>query len=130
MRVDSAINLIDHLVYKPGWKFTAEDHTNRFEGAIKLRIDYPAMDSGRDSAKNGYDIPIPVTYAIFPMHVIDCDDVSLYRKILGCIMEIEEHEAREFLRVLPTLWAPFHPHNIDGMRRWGDPEKDLHFGIA
>jgi hypothetical protein len=129
MNVTSAIELVNNVVYKPDWKITATDHTNRFEGAVTVRIDYPARATERAEAAEGYPREI-MTYAIFPMIVIDCDDVSLYRKLLSKIMEIEEHEAREFLRVLPTFWAPFHPHRVDGMRRWGHLESDLQFGIA
>lgn len=129
MNVSSAIRLVNELVYKPGWSFTAEDHTNRFEGSIKVRIDYPALNSNRERAEHGYDEEIK-TYASFAMIVLDCDDVSLYRKVIERVIEIEIHEAREFLRVEPTFWAPFHPHRIDGMKRWGAVESDLQFGVC
>jgi len=129
MNVASAVRLVNELVYKPGWAFTAEDHTNRFEGSIKVRIDYPAMNSNRDRAEHGYDEEIK-TYASFALIVQNCDDITLYRKLLDRIIQIEIHEAREFLRVEPTFWAPFHPHRIDGMQRWGDVESDLLFGVC
>jgi hypothetical protein len=138
MNIESAIILIDQLIYKPGWKFEATDHTNRFEGSVKVRITYPAPNTNRDNAKNGYCEQI-VTYAEFPMIVQTIDDVCLYRKIANAIIEIETHEMREALRILPTYWAPFHPHQIDGMKRWDrtesfDPSEDifpdLRFGIA
>ena len=128
MRIDSAISLVENLVYKPGWSFSATDHSKRFEGAICVRIDYPARASEREEAPS-YCREI-MTYATFPMIVQDCDDTALYRKILAAITEIEIHEAREFLRVQPTMWAPFHPHRIDGMKRYGDVSADLKFGIA
>lgn len=134
MRISSALKLIGELQYKPGWKFTAEDHSNRFEGSITLRIDYPARNSNRDQAEAGYPEEI-TTYASFPMIVADCEDDELYFRILQLIGEIEMHEAREFLRIAPTMWAPFHPHKVDGMKRWaartgGNLEADLQFGIA
>lgn len=129
MNVSSAVRLVNELVYKPGWSFSAEDHTNRFEGSIKVRIDYPAMNSNRDRAEHGYDEEIK-TYASFALIVQDCDDITLYRKLLDRIIQIEIHEAREFLRVEPTFWAPFHPHRIDGMQRWGAVENDLLFGVC
>ena len=131
MRVESAVELVNHLIYKPGWNITAKDHRNRFEGAIQVRIEYPARNSNREKAAKGYPEEIPGgTYAEFPVIVEDCDDTGLYRKIINKIIDIEAHEAREFLRVEPTCWAPFHPHRIDGMKRWGDVEGDLKFGIA
>lgn len=135
MDVRSAIELVNNsLVYKPGWTFTATDHTNRFEDTIVVRVDYPARNSNRDQAAEGYQEEI-MTYASFPLVVKDCDDESLMFQILDAIGKIEMHEAREFLRLAPTMWAPFHPHRVDGMRRWsartGEPlVGDLQFGIA
>jgi hypothetical protein len=138
MNVDSAIALIDNLLYLPGWGFEAADHTNRFEGSVKVKITYPARNSNRDQAPDGYPETI-TTYAEFPMVVANCDDMWLYRKVANAVVEIETHEMREFLRVKPTFWAPFHPHRIDGMKRWNATEDsgpaddifpDLRFGIA
>lgn len=129
MEISSAIRLIENLIYKPEWSFEAKDHSNRFEGAITLRIEYPAFQSERADAENGYPNAIR-PYATFPIVVSDCDDTGLYRLVLECIMQIEEHEAREFLRVKPTMWAPFHPHRVDGMRRFGTMQQDLRFGLA
>lgn len=135
MDIQSALKLVNEsLVYKPEWKFTAEDHSNRFEGTITVRVDYPARNSNRDQAENGYPEEI-MTYAVFPLVVVDCDVESLTYKILESIIKIEAHEAREFLRVEPTMWAPYHPHRVDGMKRWsartGEPlVSDLQFGIA
>lgn len=137
MNVDSAIQLVGQLIYKPEWAFEASDHTNRFEGSIKVKITYPALNSNRDQAADGYPQMIS-TYAEFPMVVANCDDTSLYRQIANAIVKIEEHEMREFLRVLPNYWAPFHPHRIDGMKRWNATDgtaadqvvPDLQFGIA
>lgn len=132
MLVDSAIQLIGQLTYKPGWTFEPEDHTNRFEGSVKVKISYPANDTSREDAREGYPNPIPVTYAVFSFGVSNLDDIQLYREIANCIMEIECHEMREFLRVSPTFWAPFHPHQLDGMRRWNPDtvKQDFQFGIA
>lgn len=141
MEINSAVELINSLVYKPGWRITATDHSNRFEGTVTVRFDYPARNSNRseatgENADNPYPNEIPGgTYATFPLIVEDCDDACLYERILEMIVCIEEHEAREFLRVQPTGWAPFHPHRVDGMRRWAaykgtSVTDDLKFGIA
>jgi hypothetical protein len=128
MRVDSAVDLVNGIVYRPGWTITAKPHTARFEGAICVRIEYPAQNTDRDQAP---DYPTPIqTRATFPLIVSECDDVALYRQVMDAIMEIEEHEAREYFRVEPTHWAPFHPHRVEGMNRWGNPQRDLRFGLA
>lgn len=134
MNVESAVRLVNQLVYKPGWLITATDHSMRFEGTICVRFEYPAIETGRGNAELGYPEDVR-PYANFPMIVADCTDEDLYYRILCKIREIEIHEARETLRVQPTYWAPFHPHQIDGMRRWaertgGSIEDDLRFGIA
>ena len=130
MDVQDALALVDTLIYKPGWTFRAEDHRNRFESTIKLRIDYPARNSDRDEARRGYPTPIS-TYAELPIIVGDCTEEQFLRRIMEAILQIEEHEAREFFRVRPTYRAPFHPHRIDGMEAWGDNIKaDLQFGVA
>ena len=135
MEAKSAIKLIHDVIYKPGWVFVARDHTGRFEDSITVRIEYPARNSNRDQAVAGYPKEIN-TYAEFPLVVKDCTDEDLYAELLRMIMSIEEHEAREFLRVEPTQWAPFHPHRVDGMRRWAartgrtDLRADLQFGLA
>lgn len=129
MEIASAVELVRHVCYRPGWEFTAEDHSARFEGAITVKISYPTRNANRDQAPQGYPTEIQ-PHATFPMVVAECDAESLYRKLLACILEIEEHEAREFFRVSPTHWAPFHPHRLDGMRRWGRVDHDLRFGIA
>jgi hypothetical protein len=132
MRTETALELIDGLTYKPGWKLIASDHSDRFEGAIKLHVEYLAANSNRELADAGYPEQI-VARAEFPIMVGDCDEAcTLYRRIIDALMEIELHEAREFLRVRSTGWAPFHPHRLDGMRRW-DPTNvrpDFTFGIA
>lgn len=128
MEVESALDLINALVYKPHWGISATDHRDRFEGSVVVRIDYPARSSNRDEAPK-FTKPI-MTYATFPLVVQDCDDVALYRQIAKALIAVEVHEMREFLRVRPTMWAPFHPHRVDGMKRWGEAEHDLVFGIA
>ncbi|MBB4786020.1 hypothetical protein [Streptomyces rapamycinicus] len=135
METASAIELVEDVIYKPGWTFTARDHTKRFESTIVVRVNYPARNSNRDQAETGYPQEI-TTYAEFPLVVNDYTDEDLYAALLETIMSIEEHEAREFLRVQPTNWAPFHPHRATGMRRWAarsdkpDLMDDLQFGIA
>ncbi|MFF4257929.1 hypothetical protein ACFY1L_42775 [Streptomyces sp. NPDC001663] len=131
----SAIELIHRVIYKPGWSFKARDHVNRFEGTVVVRVNYPARNSNRDQANGGYPEEI-TAYAEFPIVVKDSTDEDLYAALLRVISSIEEHESREFLRVHPTGWAPFHPHRVDGMRRWAarhgkaDVLADLQFGVA
>ncbi len=139
MDIASATQLVDNLVFFPGWEFKASDHSKRFEGTISVRVEYPSCETSRERAAEGY----PETnkpYVNVPIVVRDLDDIGLYRALIAVAMEIAEHEFREALRVKPTLWAPFHPHQIDGMRRWQEGSAqmdasthlrgDLQFGLA
>lgn len=160
MYIDTAKALIGNLIYKPGWEFICEDGTSRFEGAVVLTIWYPCPDSNRDNARLGYpDVEPCATVkngkeieagtptirpdgrarASFTLMIGDADQDTLNYMVANAIMEIEEHEMREFLRTSPTYWAPFHPHHTDGMERWakvsGKPfahvqRGDLSFGLA
>lgn len=138
MRTETAIELINHnLIFFPGWHLGAKDHTKRFEGTIILRIDYHTWETGRENAAQNYPQEID-TYAEFPIVVVDmANDVDLYREIICCIMKVWEHETREALRVKGSLWSPFHPHAVDGMKRWVETTPrgdrimpDLQFGIG
>lgn len=131
MRVESAIRLIENLTYRPGWKFEATDYTKRFEDSIMVKYTFPAYHTERELAEQGYPSHTDESWAQFPMQVGNCNsDVELYRRALRHILKIESHEAREFLRVKPTYWAPFHPHRTDGMTAWGEPDEDFRYGVA
>lgn len=131
MDASSAITIINEaLVFAPGWTITAEPFTERFENTIKVSVNYPACQTARDDAKEGYPHVIHAD-ASFVM-VCDCNDTAdLFRKLLEeVIFPIQHHEAREMLRLKPTFWAPFHPHKIGGMEAWGDRWNDMRFGLA
>jgi hypothetical protein len=124
----SATELIDTLVYKPDWKFDATI-SDRYEGAVQVRVAYPAKRFNRADAPD-YTTDLDAVASVTIL-CGDCpDDTSLYRKLIDFLLTIEEHESREALRVRPTMWAPFHPHRQDGIKRWGSPARDLTFGVA
>ena len=130
MKVPTAIALIANLVYKPGWTMETEDYSHRHEDGVKVTLCCDTYRSEREEAEEGYPSPIRPR-ASFCILVGDLEtDVDLYRALMDKIIEYEVHEAREFLRVKPTLWAPFHPHKADGQKRWGNPAADLAFGMV
>ncbi len=139
MEIKSAIRLINDLGYKPGWTIEAESYEQRFEGTVMVKFTFPAYESERhfaDATDGAYN-PEPIeSYAKFPIMVGDItDQTELYGRVLDAIRRLEMHEAREFLRVRPTWWAPFHPHRVDGMKRWaertGEPlGEDFRYGLA
>lgn len=140
MDVNTAIELVGQLAYFPGWEFEASDHCKRFEGSITVKVTYPSFETNRPEAKEGYPVENR-PYATFPLMVHEMSNATdLYYAIGQVIMKIYDHEMREALRVKPTYWAPFHPHQIDGIRRWRKSRRhakrwemqlsDLQFGLA
>ncbi len=136
METASAVALVNNLSYRPGWTIEATDYTNRFEGSIMVKFTFPAFHTERALAAEGYPSQTDSSWAQFPIIVGDCaTDDDLYFKVLQEITRLEQHEAREFLRVAPTMWAPFHPHRVDGMKRWAakngsDVGCDFRYGVA
>lgn len=132
MLAETACAIINEaVVFFPGWNFTAEDYCHRFEDTVRCTVHYPAVQTNRADAHEGYLCVIEAV-ASFVIVTGDCrDEVDLLRCLLdGAIMKVHEHESREGLRLRPSYWAPFHPHKVGGMRRWGDPGGDLSFGLA
>jgi hypothetical protein len=128
MLTRSAVELVSGLIFRPGWTLTSEA-CGRFEECIIVRFDYPAPDYSREFAKDGYCAKAE-PHASFRIPVRDLDDIGLYRALLDKVAIIDGHEAREALRVRPTMWSPFNPHRLDGMERYGCAERDLLFGVT
>lgn len=125
MQITTAVELIHQLVFFPGFEFKAVDHTNRFEGTVKVRVEYDAWNTNRETLRDDHYTEKIHTFAEFPLMVEDLDDeVMLYRRLMIVLMRLYEHEAREALRVKATQWAPFHPHKVNGMRRWLSTNND------
>lgn len=141
MRIQTAQELVANLVYKPEWQFNIREN-KRFENTVNVDIVYPAVNSDREDAAAGFPNPIPPMGArasfVLALDSIN-SDVDLYSALCVFIMQIEEHEMREFLRIEPTFWAPFHPHHTDGIERWAKVthqkveyvrQMDMTFGLA
>jgi hypothetical protein len=123
MQVQSAIDYVNggSFVYKPGYVFFAQDYTYRMGGAILLTITFDALSTDRDDAREGYKKILEPLVTTFPIIVQDCkSDDDLLFQILRAIIDLETHEAREFLRKRPTYSAPFHPHRHDCMVKWAE----------
>jgi len=138
MYTETAVTLVNEsLVFPPGWSVTATDHTSRFEGTILVHVVLTeAKKSEREEAPD-YKVPIPNgARSAFPVLVSDVEDIEgLVFRLIEAMSEAYTHEIREFTRVAPTYWAPFHPHKGDGIKRWaaatgGDPKRDYLFGLG
>lgn len=123
MDVRSACDYVngDSFVYKPGYTFVAQSYEYRMQGAILLTITFDALSTDREDARNGYNVMLEPLVTTFVVHVHECrSDDDLLFQILRCIIDLETHEAREFLRKVPTFSAPFHPHRHGSMIRWAE----------
>lgn len=116
MRIAEAVRIIDSVVYKPGWRITVEN-PNSFTSTLQVRVDYPAQNSNREEAVNGYPTSIDIS-ASFPVYIGYSTPEQLITAVFSALIKIETHEAREFFRVRPTYDAPFHPHRVEGMLAW------------
>lgn len=123
MQVASAVDYIngESFVYKPGYTFVAQSYEYRMQGAILLTITFNALSTDRHDARDGYKVMLEPLVTTFVVHVHDCkSDDDLLFQVLRCLIDLETHEAREFLRKRPTYSAPFHPHRHDAMIRWAE----------
>lgn len=138
MRVDTALSLINNeLAYPVGWEIFAEDHRKRFEESVCIHVNITdARKSEREEAPEYKAIVPGGARAKFVVPVGDVESIEdLVFRVILAILEDFTHEVREFVRVKSTNWAPFHPHKIDGIKRWSaahgtDPFRDYLFGIA
>lgn len=137
MHVDTALTLVNEsLVYPPGYKVTATDHSKRFEDTVCLHVNIDAQASDRAEAPDYATKIKGGARSSFAIAVGDVKDVEqLTYRVINALIEATTHELREFVRVTPTFWAPFHPHRIDGIKRWSqaegvDPKRDYLFGLS
>lgn len=144
MEVQTAVRLINsELKFMPGWHWDAEDFTKRHEGCVKVFIGLDTVQSEREDAESSYPRKV-LARGWFVLPVADVhSDAELYWRMLQMFGDVFFHEAREFVRIGETYWAPFHPHRLDGIRRWARKSPkwakkfdllkdngDLQYGIA
>lgn len=131
MKTETAITLINQLSYKPGYRFEAHDYCHRFEDTICLTIHCPTWSTDRKDAQKEYqgaELDLRTKFLIQVGEFTSQEE--LFRAVLDQIIKLETHEAREFLRVGDTKWAPFHPHKAEGQRLFGDVAGDMAYGLV
>lgn len=136
MEVQTAVQLINDAVFRPGWEITAEDYSHRHESCVCVSYIFETWNFVKEEAPT-YPTRIKAPNTIrCPLIVADMGGVEdLFYAVLQQIGKINSHEDREALRVGSTLWAPFYPHRVDGQKRWADRngstiDEDLLFGVA
>ena len=109
----------DEVTYKPGWTITA---TPVDTDGVRVAVHFVAVDSNREMAKRGYPkdgLAVPTPENTF--HLADplVNEAGILTVLMTFLVDIEIHEAREFLRVKTDDYAaPFHPHHWSGHARW------------
>lgn len=110
--------LVDKAKYRPGWTLTLED-IDRGQGSMGLTLCIYTV--GYDT----YNVGKGPTYRVvhmFPVPPASYNEESWKRWLLDRLIEVETHEACEFLQIDET--RPFAPHHGPG---W-DPYIVLHHG--
>lgn len=114
-----AARFIEGLALKPGWKITAYPANAYGYGAVHFKLSYSAHDTSEQYAP-GYRVPFraQLTRAVLVTPGTTEDDIVA--QVLKLILEIETHEWQETIRYQRQgRWhAPFHPHQVTGVRRW------------
>jgi hypothetical protein len=117
MKAAEAVRVINELAYRPGVKPQATDMSwyvrdGRELVAIEFLMD--TKDSSVVSASGQYTRSITIAPGK-AVDVASLTETDLLYKLVELDAEFQEHETREFLRVLKGgRWvAPFHPHNYD-----------------
>ena len=112
MTTSEAIEIINDLIFRPGWRITA-----RPAGWNKIGITY-VIDTVDTNYPPDYLVPRMVGDE-FEVDVSQLDADGLLLALLQRFADTHKHEDREFLRRRSEgLNAPFHPHHIDGEMRW------------
>jgi len=135
MLAEAAIQMLRSfdIRYRGGWWFEFEPLTTRFEESIRVIVHMTVEDSDVKNAPH-YGNVIQ-SYAKMPLRVKYLETAEdLRRAFLDMLIEVEKHEAREFLSFGPDFWKPFHPHTEEGHETYwyNDPIgafADMSFGI-
>lgn len=118
MELFRAERLIRQCTYKPGWRFEASPYS-QYRETLQVFISASVANSNVVWAP---DYRQAITRRLeFFIFVGDCDTPEdLYNKLFKCVMDIEEHESREFFSTDSSYSKPFHPHTMAGIVNWAN----------
>ncbi len=137
MEIDHAIRTLESCTYKPGWEWECTDLRKRFENGIEMLVTFDAHDTSPSCALEGWPdrcvfrnrVKVKLMVGRFR------NETELLKAFLDCLMKIEEHESREFLKTADGE-SPFHPHTDEGITAWHETPKvppyyvtDIQYGI-
>lgn len=133
MEISEAVDIINGMVYRPGYTIRAVDSTRRYERSVNVLITAETRDSGTvdhpDMWRENYPAHVIAPAAFNILIPANAEKRDLFKLIGLAIIEFETHEMREFLRDPDTGIAPLHPHTQAGINFWGTPEIDATYGL-
>lgn len=109
MNEERAAEILNGMAYKPGYRVRAVA-TGTYEVAMILIMD--TYDS--TPRAGGYQPPATITSPTVYIDTEHLDKLGVMGAAMQAIIQVETHEAREFLRDGQGGPAPFHPHNRSG----------------
>lgn len=123
MRAQVAADIINSAIWRPGMMvratvFGISEFLPDLD-LLQVEIVFDTYDSSEVTPDGQYTVKRMVAPAGVMSTAYMTEDELLHR-VLCMVREAQEHEDREFLRVLKDgRWtAPFHPHNDDTNRLW------------
>lgn len=131
MDINDAVTRCEQFIFMPGWTITAFNYTHRFEDSVLVHVEIIGPNWNAEYAPL-YEVQAEGYYLGVIPHVGALTPEQLERALFEHCMRAFVHEAREAFRVKRgEKWvAPFHPHTVEGMQRWGDIESDLKHALA
>lgn len=133
MEISEAVDIINRMVYRPGYTIHAVDSTRRYERAVNVLITAETRDSGTVDHPHAWMEDYPekvVAPAAFTILIPEnAEKRDIFKLIAHALITFETHEMREFLRDPDTGIAPLHPHTQAGIQFWGTPEIDATYGL-
>jgi hypothetical protein len=115
MDVQTALDLLRPMTYKPAWRFEFEAVD---ESTIKFSQYFATPDSGVQFAEMGY--PRQNIGFWFEDITVTPEMTSgeLLASAWSAVLAAEVHESSEFFRMKVAGRAPFHPHQDQGQLAW------------
>jgi hypothetical protein len=118
MNTQEAVEAVNGMVFKPGWRVTAAD----FLGMVEVTMYIDTVDTSYPDADGTCRKQVTL-YREKMINPGGLDLEGLCYQVLKLAMETDVHEDREFLKVRGEdgrWYSPLHPHTRAGEEAWAD----------
>lgn len=118
MRIDEACRLVQEITYRPEFTIFAIPSFISRKDSIDVEVIAEGLLNSNAEHAPGYRSLIN-RVEIYTINVSEIQSrEELYARVLGCLIDFEVHEAREFFSVGSHYKKPFHPHQDEGIKNW------------